>query len=225
MLIFNVGRGAEERVDPKYGVDQCPKWLVDALRQVTSLSAPPFNGPLTLPTRDGSTVVLTDFHRMGWQPKVKELCRAFEKEIRAMPSTQDREIWIRTHDIAIRLATVHAFYRCSEIVEVLDWEWAAALAKASTRELKQGVDKYMSEELRDAEAIDYLREYGRANRHRYLTLGELRKYLERKTGLRNIMPIIYHVLGTGDLVEIAPNEAKTDPRGQPTTYFKWSGRR
>src|SRR5262249_19096825 len=28
MLLFNVGRGAVERVDPKYSVNECPRWLV-----------------------------------------------------------------------------------------------------------------------------------------------------------------------------------------------------
>jgi hypothetical protein len=197
MLLFNVGRGAVERVDPK-----------------------PIDGPmrLTLPTKDGSTVLLRDFHRLGWGPGVKEACRAYEKQIRAMPSEADRELWIRTHDIALRLATVVAVYRCSGKVEMEDWNWAVEIAKGSTQRLKQGVDKHMLEELEGAELADCVRDYARTHRGRCVTIGEFRKLLERKTGdIRKINEVIWHVAGTGDITQIDAVEAKGDARGKPTT--------
>ena len=225
MLLFNVGRGAAERVDPKYGVNQCDGWLVKALRRVTNLETARDHEAMLLPLPgiDGTVITFRDFHRMNWVPKVKELCRAFEKEIRAMPSVQDREIWIRTHDIALRLATIHVFYRCSAVVELGDWEWAVGLANHSTQELKDGVDKHMSENLPDADLAECIREFGRSNKHRYIRLGELHKLLERKTGdVRKIDAVIWHVVKIGDLIEVPPEEARSDPRGKPTTYFKWN---
>jgi hypothetical protein len=230
MLLFNVGRGAPERVDPKYGWNECPRWLVKAMRRVTSLDAAPFHGPmkLTIPAKDGSVVVLKDFHRVEWGPGVKEACRAYEKEIRAMPSVDDRELWIRTHDIALRLATVVAVYRCSGVVEVEDWEWAVALAKHSTEQLKRGVSKHMLEELEDADLADQIRDYFRDRESSMIPIGKVAKQFERKGNVKKVNDVIWHVVRTGDIIQLSDEEVvqRIGVRaGRPTIYFTWNGKR
>jgi hypothetical protein len=217
MLYFNVGRGAEERVDPKYSWTQCPEWLVGAFRRVTGLDAAPFHGPmrLTLPTKDGE-VVLKDFHRLGWGPGVKEACRTYEKQIRGMPSVEDREFWIRTHDIALRLATIVAVYRCSARVEIGDWEWAVEIAKHSTEQMKRSIDKHMLEELEDADLAEQIRDYFRARKSEVITIGTVCKHFERKANVRKLNEVIWHVEKTGDIVQV---EMPPGP-GKPTVYFR-----
>jgi hypothetical protein len=230
MLLFNVGRGAPERVDPKYGWNECPRWLVHAMRRVTSLDAAPFHGPmkLTIPAKDGSVVVLKDFHRVDWGPGVKEACRAYEKEIRAMPSVDDRELWIRTHDIALRLATVVAVYRCSPVVELEDWEWAVALARHSTEQLKRGVNKHMLEELEDADLADQIRDYFHDREGSMIPIGKVSKQFERKGNVKKVNDVIWHVVRTGDIIQLSDEEVveRIGVRaGRPTTYFTWNGKR
>jgi hypothetical protein len=221
MLLFNVGRGAEERVDPKYEWNQCPEWLVKAFRQVTALRPAPIHGPtkLTIPAKDGGVVTLGDFHRMGWGPGVKEACRAYEKQIRAMPSVDDRELWIRTHDIALRLATIVAVYRCSRTVEMADWEWAVELANHSTQQLKHGVDKHMLEDLDDADLAEHIRTYFRERSDRAISIGKVAKHFERKGTVRKLNEVIWHLEMTGDIVQV---EMPPGP-GRPTVYFRWNG--
>src|SRR5262249_29223012 len=125
MLVWNIGRGALRRVEPKYSWTQCPKWLVDALRRVTELEVAPFGEPMkgvSIKMVDGSIKHMRDFHRVDWGPGAKELWLEFDNDVRAMPSVEDRELWIRGPDLGVRLATVCAMYRCSPVVEVSDWE-------------------------------------------------------------------------------------------------------
>jgi hypothetical protein len=220
MLLFNVGRGASERVDPKYSWTQCPGWLVNAFQEVTGLEMAPHHEPLKLclPAADGSAVVLKDYHRLGWGPSVKEACRACEKEIRAMPSVEDRELWIRTHDIALRLATIVAVYRCSATVEMEDWEWAIELARHSTRQLKWGVDRHMLEELDDADLAEQIREYFRKRSGETISIGKVTKHFERKGNVKKVNDVIWHVERTGDIEKVQPPLGP----GKPTVYFKWA---
>jgi hypothetical protein len=224
MLLFNVGRGAPERVDPKYNWTQCPEWLVKALRRVTNLDAVPFDGPmkLILPAMDGGAIVMRDFHRVGWGSGVKEACRAYEKQMRAMPSADDRELWIRTHDIAIRLATILAVYRCSGNVEMSDWEWAVAIAKRSTEQLKRGVELHMIEELEDRELADLIREYFRARKGYAMPIGEVSDYLvgKGKGKIKQAKEVLWHVVETGDVIQLDKEQLGVRP-GRPTTYLTW----
>jgi hypothetical protein len=223
MLLFNVGRGAPERVDPKYNWTQCPEWLVKALRRVTNLDAVPFDGPmkLILPAMNGGAIVMRDWHRLDWGSGVKEACRAYEKQIRAMPTVEDRELWIRTHDIAIRLATILAVYRCSATVEMSDGEWAVAIANRSTQQLKQGVDRYMIEELEDKELAEIIREYFRARKGIAVPIGEATKHFENKGSFKQVNDAIWHVVRTNDVIQLDKQEDLGGGPGRPTIYLTW----
>src|SRR5262249_36150510 len=66
-LLFNVGRGCLERVEPKYNWLKSPTWLAEALKERAGPS-PPNTEPIrieTLPV-DGTVLVMSDFRRMGW---------------------------------------------------------------------------------------------------------------------------------------------------------------
>jgi hypothetical protein len=227
MLLFNVGRGALERVDPKYSWTQCPEWLVKAFRHVTALTAAPLDAPmkLTLPAKNGGTVLLRDFHRLEWGPGAKERWRKFDNSVRAMPSVDDRELWIRAPDLAVRLATIVAVYRCSRTVDVEDWEWAVEIAKHSTEQLRRGVDKYMLEELEQADLAERIRDYVRERKGELVSIGQISKAMERKIGdVRKLNEVIWHVASTGDIIHLTKEEVEqlvgVRP-GRPTTYFIW----
>jgi len=227
MLLWNVGRGALERVDPKYSWTQCPGWLVKALQEVTGLDAAPLDGPMrvTLPANDGSTIVVKDFHRVGWGPGVKERWLGYDNSIRGMPSVEDREFWIRAPDLTVRLATVHAVYRCSLIVAMEDWDWAVELVRWSTEQLRQGVSRHAVEDMEQADLADGIREFVRQREDGLVPIGELCKHFERKANVRKINEVLWHVVKTGDILEAGPEEVaayKGTARGKPTTYFKWN---
>ena len=107
-LLLNAGRdgrGAAVPVDPKYHWQQCPEWLLKALKEVAGKPARIDNRPLASEI-GGKRVLLKDhFRRIGWGPGTKKLCVDFEIETRALPTVDERELWIRAHDIALRAAT------------------------------------------------------------------------------------------------------------------------
>jgi len=230
MLLWNVGRGALERVDPKYGWNHCPEWLVEAMQKVTSLPFAPLDKPmkLTLPTKDGSLVVLKDFHRLNWGPGAKEQWLKFDNKVRAMPSVEDREVWIRAPDLAVRLATIVAFYRCSPTVDVADWEWAVEVVKHSTEQLRIGLDKHMINKLEQADLAEKIRDYIRARRGQLVKIGDVKRTFERKVDdMRKLENVIWHVVEAGDVAVVPPEEVQEAlgvRAGRPTTWFTWSGR-
>jgi len=230
MLLWNVGRGALERVDPKYGWNECPQWLVDAMRKITSLPSAPLDKPMkvALPAKDGSVVVLNDYHRIGWGPGAKELWLKFDNKVRAMPSVEDREVWIRAPDLAIRLATIVAFYRCSPTIDVADWEWAVELVKHSTEQLRAGLDKHMINTLEQADLAERIRDYVRVRKGQLVKIGEISRTFERKVDdVRKLNHVIWHVVETGDITVVSPEEGREIlgvRAGRPTVWLTWSGK-
>jgi hypothetical protein len=237
MLVWNVGRGALKRVDPKYHWTQCPEWLVRALRRVTQLPAAPFNDPmkLSIPFTDGSGELhMRDFHRLKWGRGAKELWLAFDDYVRNMPVSGDRELWIRAADLTVRLATIQAFYRCSATVDVIDWEWAEALVRYSIRQMKDGIDKHLISKLEHADLANKVREYVKArwlaNKgvDQLVPIGQVKKVLGRKVkDIRDLDNVISHVISTGDIIGISYDDAINQygvRAGRPTIYLLWNKR-
>jgi hypothetical protein len=217
MLFVNVGRGALERIEPKHEWSRFPKWLGDALKGVAGEPAP--EGPMRLEMNvGGTTSVLRDFRRIEWGSGTKELWMKFEKDIRGMPSIEDRELWIRAPEQALRLATVVAVYRRSALVEVEDWQWAEEVVKHSMHQLVQAMHRNLSEDLDQADLVDRVRtEFQKKGQ---LTQGAIRKLCERKTkDHRKIDQVIDHLVKCGDIVEVN-REGKV---GFPTRKWQWQG--
>jgi hypothetical protein len=221
MLLVNVGRGALERIEPKYEWSKFPKWLGDALKAVAGAPAP--EGAMRLETVDGA--VLRDFRRIGWGSGAKELWMNFEKDIRGMPSIEDRELWIRAPEQALRLATVVAAYRRSSLVEVEDWQWAEEVVKHSMHQLVQAMHRNLSEDLDQADLVDRIRaEFQKKARkgeaQGQLTQGQISKLCERMTkDHRKIDQAIDHLVKCGDIVPLN-QEGKV---GKPTRKWQWQG--
>jgi len=230
-ILINAGRGAPERVKPQYHWTQCPGWLMEALKEVAGDPAPLDNRPLSLTGNHGVRVMLRDFRRIDWGPGAEERWYEFEKEIRSMPSLEDRELWIRAPEIAERIATVVAVFRGSKLVDLQDLEWAIELARHSTRQLAHGLKEHMLESYEEADLVKRIREeferkYKEDKRNTkveedqrgILTQGQIHKVCERLTDdLRKINRAICHLQTCGDI------EATQPPlrAGRPTTYWKW----
>jgi hypothetical protein len=121
--IFNVGRGAEEWVDAKYHYTKFPKWLGEALKKVAGQPAPLNNTPTPLRWPNGTIrAMLWDFRRIDWNAETKDRWFKFINRIRKMPSDQ-REVWGRAADIALRMATIVAVFRGSKIIEIEDMDY------------------------------------------------------------------------------------------------------
>src|SRR5262249_46617625 len=215
MPLMNVGRGALERIEPKYEWSSFPKWLADALKNV--VGEPPPDGPMKL---ELNGIVLRDFRRIGWGPGAKELWMKFEREVRGMPSVDDRELWIRAPEQALRLATVVAVYRGGSVVEIEEWKWAEEVVSYSMRQLIQALQRNLLEDLDGADLVERIRAEFQKKPEGELTQGAIRKLCERKTkDHRKIDQAIDHLVKCGDIVEL--NCAGRV--GFPTRKWKWQG--
>jgi hypothetical protein len=220
----NEGRGKLVPVKPKYDLLQCPEWLVKALKEVAGNPAPVDNRPLM----KGKWTVF-DFRKIGWGPGAEELCVAFEVENRSRLTAEERELWVRAHEIGARMATVQAVFRGSSTVDVDDIVWGIEFARYSTAQMGLGLSKHMVEEYEQAELIEYVRDlYRRAvvkpigkSKPGELTHGYIRKACERKTkDLRLIDQANNQLLITEEIEVVDPAGAGRPTKGK----WRWIGR-
>jgi hypothetical protein len=226
-LIHNAGRGALKRVDPKYPLGKFPGWLIEALTSVAGSPAPWDNRDLYLPARRGQTPVkVRGIREIGWGEGAKEYWRNYDDEIRGIEDEEIREVWIRSPEIALRLATIIAAYCNSDVVEIPYLKWSIAYTHHSTSALATGLRKYMTEDLGMAEACDLLREQfvrrmlnpEKDRRPGEMTVGQIRKFLERKLdNPTKIMGVVYQLQYCGDIKELNPDEGP----GRPTKKYLW----
>jgi len=95
----------------------------------------------------------------------------------------------------------------------------------STAELAKGLRKYMTEDLGIAEACDLLREQfirymihpSEGRQRGEMTIGEIRKFLEKKIDPNKIMGVVYQLQYCGDIKELDPG----DGPGRPTKKYLW----
>jgi len=152
-FLLNVGRGCTHRVKPKVDWQSLPVWLVKALKEVAGEPPKAANRPL----RHDKWVV-RDFVRIGWGPGAEEYWYKFDDEIRNLPSVEDRELWIRAPEIALRIATIVAVFRGSKVVALEDLEWAIAVARHSAKQIAHGLQKHMLEDYEQADLVERIRE-------------------------------------------------------------------
>jgi hypothetical protein len=146
-----------------------------------------------------------------------------------MPSVEDRELWIRAPDNAVRLATIVAVFRGSARVEVEDLEWAIELVSVSMRHLGRGLRDHALEDLDRADLVERIRSQfhsakpekgGQWQGKKVLTHGKIRKHCERWTSdYRKIDECIHHLVICGEIAELG---ASRNP-GLPTRRWEWMG--
>ena len=173
------------------------------------------------------------FQRIGWAKGVKELWLEWVTEIRGMPSTDDRALWIRAPENALRLATVEAYYRGVDVVDIDGWRWARAVVELGMRQLVNALRQNMSEDLAAADLADAIRAEFQKEKHQVLvkgplgdqqlvgqlTHGAIRKLCERKTpDFRKIDQAIGQLITIGEIVEV-----QYQGPGRPTTKWQWHG--
>jgi hypothetical protein len=221
LIVFDAGRGAEHRVEPKYSWQQMPAWLVDGLRQCAG--KPCLENRVRRREVDGR--IERDYSSIGWTLDAKERWEEYEDSIRNMASEEDREYWIRAPEIAIRLATIEAAYLTPSLsvldgrwIDLAGLEWAIAVAEASTRMLKAGLDQYGIEDLTKEDIVDRLREKFRVVRE--MNIGDCHQHCKRRAGgdYSKVDAALTHMVSVGDIEWI--EQGYISP-GKPTLRYRW----
>jgi hypothetical protein len=221
LSLWNAGRGwTGDLLNPKYPWTQIPAWFGEALKDLTAIEEAPLDAPMLL---DHQGYTFRDFCRMRWGDGAEDIYKTFEKGIRGMPDEEDREIWIRAPEVAVRNATKVAFFRGSSSVDVEDITWAIGVATESTKQLQEGHREFSKEDLDQADLVRRIRD--QFKRKSRLTWGQVRKSCERQTGdYRKIEAAIKHLEEVG---EIAPagEDGRTELRGRPTMTWLYLRRK
>jgi hypothetical protein len=209
-LVINAGRGAERMIEPKYSWVSCPKWLRKALKEVAGRPAPLDNTPLI-----SRAQVIWDFRRIGWGLGAKDRWFDYEYSIRRKPSGEQRDVWIRVPEMALRIATIVAVFRGSLEVDLIDLEWAIGVAEHSATKIIEGLQAHSSEDLEQVELIRIVRT--KLEQKKTLTKSVLFKICENKTNdQRKIWAAINHLVILGEAIEAEPSRV-----GRPTEG-KWA---
>ena len=210
-LMINAGRGAERMVEPKYSWVSCPKWLRKALKDVAGKPAPFDNSPLMNDLNE----MVWDFRRIGWAtPEVKDRWYNYDYKNRSRPSGEERDVWIRAAEQALRIATIVAVFRGSDVVDLEDLEWAIGVAEHSTTMIIEGLHTHSSEDMEQVELIRIVR--AGLRQKKTMTKSVLFRLCENKTDdQRKIWRAINHLVILGEAIEVEPAHV-----GRPTEG-KW----
>jgi len=220
-LSFSAGRGAARRVIPKYHFTSPPPWLTKAMRRVAGKPALLDNRPVYFKGK----LVKEGLREIGWGAGAYDHWVNFESDIRGIEDNEVREVWIRAPENALRIATIVAPFCLSGVVEIPHLKWCIDYVRHSTAELAKGLRKYMTEDLGIAEACDLLREQfirymihpSEGRQRGEMTIGEIRKFLEKKIDPNKIMGVVYQLQYCGDIKELDPGEGP----GRPTKKYLW----
>jgi hypothetical protein len=223
-LIFDVGDAAPIYVEPRYRVDQCPAWLFEAFKAVAAPPAP-YDNREPIFKKKGGGVIWPGLRQIGWTGETKAAWFKFANSLGEF-APEERVLWQRTAEMALRVAVVYAVFQGRGVVELVDFEWGLALAKAGTRMVVEGFAKHQRDEMDHTDLVDFLRELFREKKRRtgvgVLTRGVIRKKCEGKAKNldRDIWAALNHLIETGEIVEV---EGSGGP-GRPTQKWEWQGR-
>lgn len=140
LLIIEVKSRAAER-EPRITLQEVPDDILQVCRALYTKT------PMSddMPVKAGKP-----WHgfKMTWGPGAQEIYKALSAEIDSETNPERRQLRDRVTDQAVRLATIRAGGDLRGTIEAADIAWGRDLALASSAMLCEGVDKYMTEELR-----------------------------------------------------------------------------
>ena len=149
-LIFDVGLGSLDLVEPTRDPDQLEPWFVKAMQLVTRGVVPDQSALPMMTTKPGFESMGP--FRMGWGPKAKEAYLDCIPEIRKLPEGRKRSLSVRTPEIAVRNATTLARWCGARDVGLSHFEWGWAWACKSRDKVLIGANERMKVK-RDFDAV------------------------------------------------------------------------
>ena len=151
VVIFDIGVGALDPVEPTRDPDRLDDWFVKALREVTR-NAGPEQGAVPIMDPMPGFEAMGPF-RMGWGAGVQEAYLDSVSDVRKLPAdSRKRELSIRTPEIALREATKLARCCGARNVSLEHFEWGWAWASHSRDLVLRGANERRKVK-RDFEAI------------------------------------------------------------------------
>jgi hypothetical protein len=211
-VIFDAGKGGP-RAKPKYSWEELPLWLAAALKERAGA-----------PATDGAKVVTKTQgflgpRRLTWGAGAEAMWAAEVDTIRDLDEGRRRDIFARAPEIAIRLATVAAWWRGSEVVEVGDWRWGWAWAKLSCELVLKGANENMKVKREFAKICQHIKALLADGP---MKIGQIHVHCRSAAGDRGIEIVDKALddLVLSEEIELVPEKDKPKGPGRPTIWYR-----
>lgn len=229
-LIFDIGVGALDPVEPTRDPDKLEDWFVKALREITRNAAPE-QGATPIMSPGPGFEAMGPF-RMGWGEAVQEAYLDGVSDVRKLPAdSRKRELSIRTPEIALREATKLARWCGARDVWLSHFEWGWAWASHSRDLVLRGANERRKVK-RDFEAIcDHIKHLLEEGPMMWMDIRIKSRSAAGSFGMGIIDDVIAHMTQSGEIREIEKEEQilrglrKENQRGAVARWFELGRRR
>ena len=224
-LIFDIGVGSLEIVEPTRDADQLEDWFVEAMRLVTRGQSPD-QASLPNMSPDQGLLTLGPF-RMGWGSGLQEAYLDSVSDVRKLTvDSRKRELSIRTPEIAMREATKLARWCGARDVWLSHYELAWAWASHSRDLVLRGANEKMRVK-QDFEAIcDHIKNLLEDGPMMWMDIRIKSRSAAGSYGMGIIDDVIAHMTQSGEIREIGKDEQilrglrKEGQRGAIARWFE-----
>ena len=194
-LLLDAGLGAMEYVTPTYEPDDIPEWMINLIR-IGAKSAQPSQGSLPI-----MTGYLAPWQQ-SWEPRGEEAYRDRRSDIRRLPEGHRRSLSIRTHEMAIRYASVVALWCGSLRVSDAHFEWAWAHAAASRDMVLKGANENLQVK-RDFKAVcDHIKHLLADGPMRWMDIRAKSRSAGGQYGMEIVDKAVAELLDCGEIREL-----------------------
>lgn len=229
-LIFDIGVGALDPVEPTRDPDRLDDWFVKALREVTR-NAGPEQGAVPIMDPMAGFEAMGPF-RMVWGAGVQEAYLDSVSDVRELPAdSRKRELSIRTPEIALREATKLARCCGARNVSLEHFEWGWAWASHSRDLVLRGANERRKVK-RDFEAIcDHIKHLLEEGPMMWMDIRVRSRSAAGSFGMGIIDDLITHMSHSDEIREIEKEEQtlrglrKPVQRGAVARWFERGKRR
>lgn len=211
-LIADAAPRAEE--DEDVDMTPVPQVIVDTLQGIV----PDVGGNIGGLVGVYSGLSKVDERKLEWGLGVREIVRAFKKQVNAAVDLPMGELWGRTYEYAIRLGGLHAvgLRGLYARLELADMQWGAAWACASARSMADAAASLMSKSDYEAKVNDVQAVIKKAG---VITRSALLRAI-RHLDARDLTNVTNHLAEAGiiELLEIKADGSRKSGKG-----FRWIG--
>lgn len=214
-LIADAAPRAEENEDVE--MTPVPQIVIDTLQGIV----PAMDGNLGSPLGVFSSLAKIEERKLDWGLGVRDVVRAFKKQVNAAIETPFGELWGRTYEYAIRLGGLHAVSARGPYaqIELADMQWGAAWAVASAKSMAEAAENLMSKSDYEAKFNDVQAVIKKAGT---ITRSALLRAI-RHLDARDLTNITNHLAEAG-IVELLDALPETGGKGgRPIRSYRWRG--
>jgi len=210
------GRDWQEEVEPQQEARKVPQWLIEGLKKIYNASGETAalwrNDPQADPTKEDRVIKLVwcaDGAEKHYKDFVREIAQLRKQHIQA------KEFYVRTAEMALRIATIIAIGCGRDRIRFEDLDYGIKIARASAEFMIEGAADYMAENDNQAR-VQKIKRFLKAHGGR-MKRSELVHALNGSIKTRDVQDLIR---GLVEAEEIEIQEIKQNGAGRPAICYQ-----